>query len=76
MKIDTDMATESVGLLGEPQTRKPSKRLTFIVLFFLLLGMALVFITLYFKERAESTNSPSDHIKPTNLPLEQTKSTI
>ena len=76
------MATEYVSLLGEPETRRPSKRLTFIVLFILLLGLALVFITLYFKEKDESTHSPSDHTKPaneqsksTNLPTEQIQST-
>ena len=68
------MVTESVDLLGEPETRRPSKRLTFIVLFFLLLGVALVLVTLYFKEKDESANSPSDQIKPTNLPSEKIKS--
>ena len=64
-----------LGLLEEPETRKPSKvRLAFLVLFSLLLILSAVFIGLYIKEKiAFDRSSSSKKTKHTEGPFEPTE---
>ena len=54
------MGSISFSLLGEPETRRPSKvRVTFIVLFIVLLALWITFLALYVVERNKSDESTS-----------------
>ena len=48
------------GLLEEPETRRPSKvRVTFMLLFIVLLALSITFLALYVVERNKSAESTS-----------------
>ena len=78
-----NILSSRLGLLEEPETRKPSKvRLALLVLFLLLLILSAVFIGLYIKEKIafdRSSSKKTKHTevpyKPTECPFEQTNDT-